>query len=125
MPGVCLCLKEIDLFPSSSTAPKSEILGMHIPATQEMSMAISYIAFDCTNQSFATLHRFIGLSDGSLRQVDVDNNFYKVAENTVRHGTFKEVCHRTRTGFPSDSNIFIIVASVKDSMRKMQEKHRR
>lgn len=98
---------------------------MHIPATQEMSMAISYIAFDCTNQSFATLHRFIGLSDGSLRQVDVDNNFYKVAENTVRHDTFKEVCHRTRTGFPSDSNIFIIVASVKDSMRKMQEKHRR
>ena len=28
MPGVCLCHKEIDRFPSSSTAPKSEILGM-------------------------------------------------------------------------------------------------
>ena len=27
MPGVCLCHKEIDRFPSSSTAPKSEILG--------------------------------------------------------------------------------------------------
>ena len=32
MPGVCLCHKEIDRFPSSSTAPKSEILGLkHIP----------------------------------------------------------------------------------------------
>ena len=30
MPGVCLCHKEIDRFPSSSTAPKSEILGYHI-----------------------------------------------------------------------------------------------
>lgn len=28
MPGVCLCHKEIDRFPSSSTAPKSEILGV-------------------------------------------------------------------------------------------------
>ena len=28
MPGVCLCHKEIDRFPSSSTAPKSEILVM-------------------------------------------------------------------------------------------------
>ena len=28
MPGVCLCHKEIDRFPSSSTAPKSEILGL-------------------------------------------------------------------------------------------------
>ena len=27
MPGVCLYHKEIDRFPSSSTAPKSEILG--------------------------------------------------------------------------------------------------
>ena len=30
MPGVCLCHKEIDRFPSSSTAPKSEILGFDI-----------------------------------------------------------------------------------------------
>lgn len=30
MPGVCLCHKEIDRFPSSSTAPKSEILGSKI-----------------------------------------------------------------------------------------------
>ena len=30
MPGVCLCHKEIDRFPSSSTAPKSEILGCTI-----------------------------------------------------------------------------------------------
>ena len=30
MPGVCLCHKEIDRFPSSSTAPKSEILGDQI-----------------------------------------------------------------------------------------------
>jgi len=29
MPGVCLCHKEIDRFPSSSTAPKSEILGSY------------------------------------------------------------------------------------------------
>ena len=28
MPGVCLCHKEIDRFPSSSTVPKSEILGL-------------------------------------------------------------------------------------------------
>ena len=31
MPGVCLCHKEIDRFPSSSTAPKSEILGSQEP----------------------------------------------------------------------------------------------
>ena len=31
MPGVCLCHKEIDRFPSSSTAPKSEILGWEHP----------------------------------------------------------------------------------------------
>ena len=31
MPGVCLCHKEIDRFPSSSTAPKSEILGLELP----------------------------------------------------------------------------------------------
>ena len=31
MPGVCLCHKEIDRFPSSSTAPKSEILGPEEP----------------------------------------------------------------------------------------------
>ena len=30
MPGVCLCHKEIDRFPSSSTAPKSEILGKYL-----------------------------------------------------------------------------------------------
>ena len=30
MPGVCLCHKEIDRFPSSSTAPKSEILGREV-----------------------------------------------------------------------------------------------
>ena len=33
MPGVCLCHKEIDRFPSSSTAPKSEILGSNIDKT--------------------------------------------------------------------------------------------
>ena len=32
MPGVCLCHKEIDRFPSSSTAPKSEILGSRYEA---------------------------------------------------------------------------------------------
>ena len=30
MPGVCLYHKEIDRFPSSSTAPKSEILGLRV-----------------------------------------------------------------------------------------------
>ena len=37
MPGVCLCHKEIDRFPSSSTAPKSEILGKKMLAWKQSS----------------------------------------------------------------------------------------
>ena len=36
MPGVCLCHKEIDRFPSSSTAPKSEILGFLLTLKMEI-----------------------------------------------------------------------------------------
>lgn len=36
MPGVCLCHKEIDRFPSSSTAPKSEILGRKVIKTRTL-----------------------------------------------------------------------------------------
>lgn len=98
---------------------------MHIPANQEMLMSLSTIAFDCTNQRYVILARVAAINDGSLRQVDVDNNFHKVVANTVRYGTFKEVCHRTRAGFPSDSDINLIIASAKVTMKKMQEKHRR
>lgn len=44
MPGVCLCHKEIDRFPSSSTAPKSEILGCEVFDFEKEHWRISYFA---------------------------------------------------------------------------------
>ena len=52
MPGVSLCHKEIDRFPSSSTAPKSEILGSKLNLTGTKAKVapifLTYLATCCS-----------------------------------------------------------------------------
>ena len=72
MPGVCLCHKEIDRFPSSSTAPKSEILGIEMMREGWFSPTINLTDIDpeCGELDYIT---------GTERRIDTEfvqsNNF--------------------------------------------------
>ena len=66
MPGVCLCHKEIDRFPSSSTAPKSEILGF-IPCTERKSKWFSKKFLKNFNHLLSINSRYTGV-EGEIFQ---------------------------------------------------------
>ena len=84
MPGVCLCHKEIDRFPSSSTAPKSEILGTYaeglsylfvldvVPA--ELGELKAQPAWKLLEQVFKNPYRFFTLAGFKLFVFDLGRN---------------------------------------------------